>query len=350
MIVHLYPLTSYQKDREKILYSKSFRRLSHKTQVFFTKDAGDHYRTRLTHTLEVAHLARILGHALGVNEDLCEAIALAHDLGHPPFGHAGERALASCMALNGGFDHNFQALRIVLFLEKEHPDRPGLNLTLETLEGILKHNFPCTFDDETLSFLEGKVPSFFLEKQFLQSPPSIEAQIASLSDDIAYGAHDIDDGLRAGFFTFEDLEEIPLIWDLLKEDFYKGGEIPSSYLLSKIITLMKTDILDQTMSNFSLKSKGDLRFLNEFLVAFSPQMENCQKILKDFLRLRMYEHPLILESVEKAHTILKSLFDAYLDTSFPFSEEGRERGICDFISGMTDRYALNEYENVSRET
>jgi dGTPase len=356
---------AFRRDSDRIIHSSAFRRLKHKTQVFVF-DEGDHYRTRLTHTLEVAQIARSLARALGLDEDLAEALALAHDLGHPPFGHAGERALDACLADLGGFDHNAQTLRIVTLIERRYPEFDGLNLTWETLEGIVKHNGPLT--DQGLRpvarYAGRGVPASILacnraRDLMLWTFPSAEAQCAGIADDIAYNAHDIDDGLRAGLFEVDDLAALPiaagLIADIVKR--YPGIE-PARLvheLVRRLIGRLIDDVITESNRRFARaapRTADDVRNANEPMVGFSPPMAATDRAIKDFLLPRMYRHARIMRIMANAETVVRDLFTHYMASPAAMPAEwaqdcadipGRARRVADFVAGMTDRYALIEH-------
>jgi dGTPase len=355
---------AFRRDCDRIIHSTAFRRLKHKTQVFVFHE-GDHYRTRLTHTLEVAQIARSLARALGLDEDLSEALALAHDLGHPPFGHAGERALDAALGASGGFDHNAQALRVVTQLERRYAEFDGLNLSWETLEGLVKHNGPLTDRDGTAigRYRSRGVPpaiGLYSKLQDLQlwSQPSAEAQAAAVADDIAYDAHDIDDGLRAELFHLDDMAEVPLVGDIL-------GMIRTQYpqlersrvaheLVRRLITRMIEDVIDESgkrLSALAPQSADAIRLSDAARVEFSQAMSVADRGIKDFLYAGMYRHPRIIRIMGEAEQVVLQLFDRYTSTPRDLppewaSDTGTEEGprrIADFIAGMTDRYALAEH-------
>jgi len=335
--------TAFQRDRDRILHTTAFRRLEYKTQVFVIYE-GDYYRTRLTHTLEVAQIGRTLARALGANEDLVEAICLAHDLGHPPFGHAGEAMLNALMAGHGGFDHNRQSLRIVDFLEQRFPDFRGLNLTWEVREGIVKHETEYDVADAA---------GFEPEKR-----GTLEAQLANPADEIAYNAHDLDDGLRSGLITPRDLEGIAW-WERLKESIGWAGDhftdLIRHRLIRRFIGLLVTDLLTETHRRLEMwgpDSPEAVRSLPENVVAFSPEVHRMNRELKTFLLERFYRHPRVIRMQKKAERVVAELFQAYVaePAQLPLEvqarlEEGEDlyRVVCDYIAGMTDRFALQEY-------
>ncbi len=352
----------YARDRDRILHSTAFRRLNYKTQVFIYHE-GDHYRSRLTHTLEVAQIARALARRLHVDEDLTEALALAHDLGHPPFGHAGERALDAAMEHAGGFDHNAQSLRVVTELEKKYARFDGLNLTWETLEGLVKHNGPL--QGAKAAKPERTVPESILAycaRQDLElgSYPSLEAQVASLADDIAYNNHDIDDGYRAGLFTFAELAEVPIAERALGDvrNAYPGIEGPRLLYESirRLISAMIDNAVAETerrLVKLAPRSANDVRHAGGAMVAFSETMRHDLDRLRAFLFARVYRHPRIAGIMGDAENVVRDLFKRYSEDSDALPPEWRgsaprearayARHISDFIAGMTDRYALAEH-------
>jgi len=347
----------YQRDRDRIIHSTALRRLKHKTQVFVYHE-GDHFRTRLTHSLEVAQVARSMARSLGLDEDLTEALSLAHDLGHTPFGHAGETALNACMKDWGGFDHNAQALRIVTSLERRYADFDGLNLTWETLEGLVKHNGP----------LSGKPAGFAEFEHFADLMPdsyaSAEAQVAAISDDIAYNAHDIDDGLRARLFDVIDLADVPLAGEALSDALQQHPKLERSRLthetVRRVISWMIRDVLSETVRQVGktgVASANDVRALGRPLVSFSAQMSENNRVLQRFLAKRMYQHDKVQRIMGRAQRVVHDLFDLYMSdhATLPKDWQGRihpgedkenARQICDFIAGMTDRYAIDEHKRL----
>ena len=345
--------SEFQRDRDRILHSAAFRRLKHKTQVFVSNE-GDHYRTRLTHSLEVSQIARSISKIFNLNEDLTETLSLSHDIGHPPFGHAGEDALSECMVSHEGFDHNDQAIRIVHLLEKKYFDFEGLNLTWETLEGLVKHNGPMTKDvPKTIEALDRE---FDLK---LNEFSSIEAQIASIADDIAYNNHDLDDGLRAGFFSYDDLAELPMIGEIIKNfpknyNSYDMQRI-NNEITRKSTSIMITDVIN-TISEKVKKSKvrcnEDVRLNNEKIADFSDKTKEEVKYIRSFLSMKMYNHDKVKAMTSNAHQIISSLFKLFIEQDEKFikehmkkiiSDEDKPRAVCDFIAGMTDNYAQNFY-------
>ena len=365
---------AFRRDCDRIIHATAFRRLAHKTQVFVFHE-GDHFRTRLTHTLEVTQIARSLARALGLDEDLAEALALAHDLGHPPFGHAGERALDRCLAACGGFDHNAQTLRVVTALEKRYPAFDGLNLSWETLEGLVKHNGPLTLRDGTPTgpYRERALPHAIalhggIQDLELWSFASAEAQIAAIADDIAYDAHDIDDGLRAGLFVLEDLADVPLIRDILGDIRHQHPALDPSRLahelVRRLITQMIEDVIAETgrrLRALAPRSADDVRHAEHPVGAFSPAMAEADRAIKGFLYPRMYRHSRIMRIMGDAESLLRALFARYLEQPDDMPAEwadivdrgdaaARARHIADFIAGMTDRYALMEHARLFDST
>jgi len=364
---------AFRRDCDRIIHSSAFRRLAHKTQVFVYHE-GDHYRTRLTHTLEVAQIARSLARALGLDEDLAEALALAHDLGHPPFGHAGERALDEALSRFGGFDHNAQALRIVTDLERRYAAFDGLNLTWETLEGLVKHNGPLTdrAGQAVARYRERGVPSAILAYTKIQdlelwSQPSAEAQVAALSDDIAYDAHDIDDGLRADLFTLDDIAVVPIIGDIVREiDAAFPALEPARRVhevVRRLITRMIEDVIAETGRRAAAHkpSAAEIRKAVSPLIAFSPAMQKADAAIKGFLYPRMYRHARVMRVMDDAEKVVRDLFAHYAETpadlpaewahaSALTDESARARHIADYIAGMTDRYALIEHAKYFKVT
>ena len=349
----------FQRDRDRIIHSAAFRRLQHKTQVFVHHE-GDHYRSRLTHSLEVAQIARSVARELGLEEDLAEALALAHDLGHPPFGHAGEDALNAVMADFGGFDHNAQALRILTYLEKRYAEFDGLNLTWESLEGIAKHNGPVAppFPAALAEYSEHQD----LDLGTYAGP---EAQVAALADDIAYNNHDIDDGVRAGLFTLDALADVPLVGPVLAHVRDKYPALPQSQLVfetvRRVINLMVSDLVAQTRRNVSKAtplSVEDVRRLGSPLAAFSGDLLAQEKELRAFLVNSMYRHDRVNKMSQQGKQIVTDLFRFYLDNPAQLPDDWRSendeaqdqqklaRGIADFVAGMTDRYAIDSHESL----
>ena len=349
--------SEYQRDRDRVLHSAAFRRLKHKTQVFVSHE-GDHYRTRLTHSLEVSQIARSICRIFNLNEDIAETLSIAHDIGHPPFGHAGEEALKKLMSKHGGFDHNDQAIRIVHLLEKKYFDFDGLNLTWETLEGLVKHNGPIMKEvPPTILKLNSE---FDLE---LKEYPSLEAQIASISDDIAYNNHDIDDGLRAGFFTYSDLKDLPLIGEII-DNLPKNFETRDIQRINNEITrrstnLMISDIImniEKNINNEKITSINQIRGLDKPVVNFTNEMKSKVDSVRKFLSTRMYSHDSINDMSKNAHDIITFLYNFLINAEDSILKElkidlnrddSKNRIICDFIAGMTDNYARKIYEKYS---
>src|SRR5712672_2415524 len=365
----------FRRDCDRVIHSTAFRRLKYKTQVFVFHE-GDHYRTRLTHSLEVAQIARALARQVGLDEDLTEALALAHDLGHPPFGHAGERALDACMQAHGGFDHNAQTLRVVTSLEHRYPEFDGLNLTWETLEGIVKHNGPLAersgaavgrYRDHGIpSGISDYTGTYDLE---LWSFASLEAQVAAIADDIAYDAHDIDDGLRAGLFTVDDLKIMPLAADMIADidqhypaldDDRRGAELVRE-LISRLILAVFSEACTR-LEAAKPTSVDDVRNHGEVLIAFSPSIAQAEADIRSFLKQHMYRHPRVMRVMGEAEQILFDLFARYQKVPGDLppewlppgaeaeTETERARRIGNFIAGMTDRFALTEHQRLFDST
>jgi dGTPase len=354
----------FQRDRDRIIHSTAFRRLKHKTQVFVYHE-GDHYRTRLTHSLEVAQIARTICRTLRLDEDLGEAVALAHDLGHTPFGHAGEEALHAAMKPYGGFDHNAQTLRILTKLEERYAEFNGLNLTWETLEGAVKHNGPLLKDGRTLEELPAAIVEYCQDHDLeLGGHAGAEAQVAALSDDIAYNNHDIDDGLRAGLFEVADLMELPLVGDMFGVVTQKYPGIGHARLIHeavrRVINAMVEDVLAETrrrLETAAPKSVADIRALGQPVVAFSPHMAATDRTVKAFLYKRMYEHWKLNRSHSKARRVVTDLFGLLFAEPNclppPWRERAEQAGpqaharlVADYIAGMTDRFALDEHRRL----
>ncbi len=343
----------FQRDRDRIIHSASFRRLKHKTQVFVNTD-GDHFRTRITHSIEVAQIARSISKYLNLNEDLAETLSLAHDLGHTPFGHAGEEALDECMKNYGGFDHNLQTLRIVMFLENKYFKFKGLNLTVETLEGLLKHNGPVE-DNALVNRLIG-VNTFKNKINFKTYPP-LEAQISAISDDIAYNNHDIQDGINAKLFKLEELVEIDFfkkIYTKYKKKINKKNyKIATYQIIRDSIDLMIRDLLNNSTNNLkklNVKSLKDLKKSNELIVNFSNKIKSSDEEIRFFLRNKMYNNKTVLRKNQRGKMIIKKLFNIIKSNPRKFLTKDqltkdKFRAISDFISGMTDRYAIKLYNN-----
>ena len=347
--------SDFQRDRDRIIHSTAFRRLKHKTQVF-VNTTGDHFRTRITHSLEVAQIARTLCKFFNLNEDLCETLSLAHDLGHTPFGHAGEDALNECMRKFGGFDHNIQTIRIALFLENRYYEFKGLNLTLETIDGLLKHNGPIKKLKKYNSII-GK--NYFTTKINFSSYPSLEAQIASISDDIAYNSHDLEDGLKSNLFKLKDLEKIPI----LKNIIFRHTKRKNKYSMDLIIRQIIREIINEMVKDVVKTTKYNIKkyHLNNLdkvyrahypIVNFSKQMNKFDKKIKHFLRQKMYYNKKVKKNTNQGKKIIKKLFSAiqrnpskYINVS-KYDKSNIARSICDFIAGMTDRYAINLYNKI----
>ncbi|MDG1826954.1 MAG: deoxyguanosinetriphosphate triphosphohydrolase [Henriciella sp.] len=351
--------TPFQRDRDRIIHASAFRRLKQKTQVFVAHE-GDHYRTRLTHSLEVAQIARSVARTLGLDEDLAEAMALAHDLGHPPFGHAGEDQLDECMAQYEGFDHNAQTLRVVTKMEERYPNFDGLNLTWEMLEGLCKHNGPLITADNSIDDLPAAFRDFpWLEQLELEQFAGPEAQVAALADDIAYNNHDIDDGITAGLFTIEDMLELPLVGDIFRsvqEDHpfldpqrtvYEGVRRLIGHWINDLVTETQ-----RRVDAYKPQSAADVRSMPVPLVAFSDALERDQRALRAFLYERMYKHYKVNRMRSQAKRILRELFDLFMaepetlpDLWRRDAEQAtpvrRARLVCDYLAGMTDNYAID---------
>jgi dGTPase len=366
--------SAFRRDCDRIIHCSAFRRLKHKTQVFVF-DEGDHYRTRLTHTLEVAQVARALARALRLDEDLAETLALAHDLGHPPFGHAGERALDQCLAAFGGFDHNAQTLRVVTALERRYPAFDGLNLTWETLEGLVKHNGPlagrdCTPLGRYRAHGIPKTIADYDQRQDLQlwSFASLEAQVAAIADDIAYDAHDIDDGLRAELFSLDNIAAVALPGTIIAEI---RGDFPTldsarriHEFIRRLIGLLIEDVTAETrrrLTALAPRSADDVRQAPSVVARFSAPMAEAEAAIKEFLKVRMYRHERVQRVMSDAANVVRDLFARY--SAHPgdlppewqeglagMDEAGRARHIADFIAGMTDRYALAEHARLFDST
>jgi len=357
--------SAFQRDRDRVIHCGAFRRLKHKTQVFVYHE-GDYYRTRLTHSLEVAQIARTVSRALGLNEDLAEALALAHDFGHTPFGHAGEDALDAAMAPYGGFDHNAQTLRLVTKLEHRYPTFDGLNLTWETLEGLVKHNGPLTGPRVAE---ERPIPAAIAEyvaghDLALDTYPSAEAQVAALADDIAYNSHDVDDGLRAGLFDLDDVADLPLVGPAFENMRARYGDIERSRLIhvaiSQMIGAMVEDLLGETRRRLhasAAASVADIRALDGPVAAFSAELAAADRAVKAFLHENMYRHHRVNRMTSKARRVVGEMFALLFaepellpaEWRRPAEQKdaaGRARTIADYIAGMTDRYALEVHRKL----
>ena len=357
--IHSEPSSSlrspYQRDRDRVIHSTAFRRLKHKTQVF-VNTTGDHYRTRITHSLEVAQIARTLAKYFNLNEDLCETLSLSHDLGHAPFGHAGEDALNECMKPYGGFDHNIQTIRIITLLENKYYNFKGLNLSIETIDGLVKHNGRVLNEDKFTNIL-GK--NFFKNKINYLKSPSLEAQLASISDDIAYNSHDLEDGLRAKLYTIEDLKNIPILSNIIRKHKkfikLKGSELVLRQIIRDIINEMVNDVILNTKKNIKKKKINSIKDIYEsksLLVSFSREMQLFDISIKHFLRERMYFSKNVLKKTNIGKKIIKVLFSKIKKNPSKFIKKSlykrnnNIRNISDFIAGMTDRYAINLYNSL----
>ena len=345
----------YQRDRDRIIHSSSFRRLKHKTQVFVNTE-GDHYRTRLTHSMEVSQIARTLTRSLGLNEDLSETLSLSHDLGHTPFGHAGEEALSECMKNYGGFNHNIQTLRIVTSLENKYYKFYGLNLTIETLDGLIKHNGPVK---NIVPYKKILKKNLFKNKITFNAFPSLEAQVAAISDDIAYNNHDLEDGLRAGLFTIKKISSISYLSGLINKHVKNiknfRREIIINQIVRDLINLMVVDVINTTNKNLEKinpQSINDIYKQDTMIVDFSDKMKKIDKRIKYFLKHNMYNHKKVIVNTNRGKRIIKDLFK-YISknprkhiSNELFKNELKERVIADFIAGMTDRYAINIHKKI----
>ena len=347
--------TPFQRDRDRIIHSSSFRRLKHKTQVFVNTD-GDHYRTRLTHSMEVSQISRTLAKYLGLNEDLCETISLAHDMGHTPFGHAGEKILNECMKNFGGFNHNIQTLRIVSIIENKYYKFNGLNLTIETLDGLIKHNGPIkdfSVYDEIIK------KSIFKNKIYFKQYPSLEAQISSISDDIAYNNHDLEDGLRAKLFDMNALKSVSFISKIMKKHLKNKKnfrrEVIVNQIIRETINCMVLDVISNTKKNLKMinpKSIKDIYKQDHFIVDFSTSMKKNLSEIKEFLKINMYNNKKVVHNNNKGKKVINTLFinllknhKKYIGKNL-FKNEPKERIIADYIAGMSDRFAINLYSNI----
>ncbi len=345
----------YQRDRDRIIHSSSFRRLKHKTQVFVNTE-GDHYRTRLTHSMEVSQISRTLARFLGLNEDLCETLSLSHDLGHTPFGHAGEEVLNQCMKKHGGFDHNIQTLRIVTLLENKYYKFFGLNLTIETLDGLIKHNGPVKNLHLYNTILK---KNLFKNKIVFHTFPSLEAQVASISDDIAYNNHDLEDGLRANLFTIEKFNSIPFVSKLINKHVINTKsfrrEIIINQIVRELINVMVVDVINTTNRNlkkYNPQSIKDIYKQDHLIVDYSDKMKKVDMQIKNFLKHNMYDHKKVIINTNKGKRIIKVLFNYLLKNPKKYindellKKELKERVVADFIAGMTDRYAINLHKKI----
>tara|TARA_B110000438_G_scaffold153273_1_gene147288 strand:+ start:1040 stop:2170 length:1131 start_codon:yes stop_codon:yes gene_type:complete len=347
--------TPFERDRDRIIHSNSFRKLKHKTQVFIESDS-DYYRTRLTHSLEVAQIARSLCRALNLNEDLGEVVSLSHDLGHPPFGHNGEKSLNICMEAFGGFNHNDQTLRVVTNIEKRHPNFDGLNLTWESLEGLVKHN----------GIIENNIPFHInqynqIHNLKLNLNPHLESQVASLSDDVAYNNHDVEDAIRAGLIDLDSLRELDYFKELIKNINYKYPKIENNLLTYQILRMSISQMINDIINNskniikqLDIKNISDIQNCNQFIISMTKQMKNECSSISSYLFKNVYNHPKLLEKKSNSEKIIFKLFE-YFDKNFnklPYDwlskneSDLKERIICDYISCMTDRYASKLYKSI----
>ena len=345
----------FQRDRDRIIHSTAFRRLKHKTQVF-VNTSGDHFRTRITHSLEVSQIARTLSKIFNLNEDLSETLSLAHDLGHTPFGHAGEEALNDCMNKYGGFDHNIQTVRIVTILENRYYNFNGLNLTLETLDGLIKHNGPVKNLDKYKKMFS---KNFFKKKINFSTNASLEAQIASISDDIAYNSHDLEDGLKSNLFSLSDLKKIPVLSELVMKHKKKlkdySIDIVVRQIIREIINEMVGDVISTTIKNIKLhkiRSLKNVYMAEKQIVSFSNKMKIFDLNIKNFLKEKMYFHKSVITKTNYGKKIIKELFfkikknpKKYINIR-KYNNTNIERIISDYIAGMTDRYAINLYNKI----
>ena len=345
----------FQRDRDRIVHSTAFRRLKHKTQVF-VNTSGDHFRTRITHSLEVSQIARTLSKFFNLNEDLSETLSLAHDLGHTPFGHAGEEALNYCMRNNGGFDHNIQTLRIITILENRYYEYQGLNLSLETLDGLIKHNGPIK-NLSKLNKILGK--NFFRNKINFNLNSSLEAQIASISDDIAYNSHDLEDGLKSNLFNLNHLKNIPVLNKIISKHIKKlkkySIDLVIRQIIREIINEMVNDVIKTTKTNIrinKIQKLNDIYRAKNQLVTFSKKMQIFDKKIKSFLKQKMYFHKNVNSKTNHGRKVIIKLFSQikknprqYINIK-KYNNSNTERMICDYIAGMTDRYAINLYNQI----
>lgn len=352
------PRTEFQRDRDRIIHSIAFRRLRSKTQVFIAPD-GDHYRTRLTHSLEVAQIGRVIARELGLDEDLTEALSLAHDIGHPPFGHAGEAALGQAMLHAGGYDHNAHGIRTLARIENPYCGWPGLNVSWETLEGLAKHNGPVAAPNWALAEIDEAYPLALSEW------PSLEAQIAAVSDDIAYDNHDIDDGLRAGFLELDDLLTLDFVADQFRTVERRFPHATRDQHLRELVReqigLMVNDVLETTRAAVKgMRSAEDVRNAGRQTGGFSPALAVEERRLKRFMYERLYYHPEQIATAERARDVVARLFAAYSQdettmpdswlATLPSEQPARSRHIADFIAGMTDRFAIEQYARIYGRT
>ncbi len=356
----------FQRDRDRIIHSGAFRRLMHKTQVFISPE-GDHFRTRLTHSLEVAQIARTMARVLNVDEDLCEAIALAHDLGHTPFGHSGEDTLHELMAPFGGFDHNDQALRVLVLLESRYIGYKGLNLSWETLEGVVKHNGPLLKGNQTISELPKTLSNYNQRHDLeLDTHSGIEAQIAALADDVAYNHHDMDDGLRAELFTIEDVcTEVPHVHDAFSKVYRDYPNVPPHLARAEAVRRLIGDMVEDVISETKRRlledkpqSAEELRHLSRPMVAFSAEMREKELALKSFMFKAMYRAPSVSLERDRATKQMNDIFKYYIEQPEKLPEEWKAqctgllahetaRIVADYIAGMTDRFAINLHHSLT---
>jgi dGTPase len=345
----------YQRDRDRIIHSSSFRRLKHKTQVFVNTE-GDHYRTRLTHSMEVSQIARTLARALNLNEDLCESLSLSHDLGHTPFGHAGEEILDKCMKKYGGFDHNIQTIRIVTHLENKYYKFKGLNLSIETLDGLIKHNGPVK---NLIPYNKILRKNEVFKKINFKNSPSLESQIATISDDIAYNNHDLEDGLRAKMFSIEKLQSIDFLNKIILKHLKNLKKFRKEIIINQIvresINSMVLDIIRNTNINlrkYKPKHINDIYLRKQPIVDFSTSMKKTVSQIRKFLKINMYNNKKVLVNTNNGKRIIKNLFDYLLEKPIKhinkdlLKKESKERVVADFIAGMTDRYAINMFKSL----
>ena len=346
--------SEYQRDRDRVIHCTAFRRLKHKTQVF-VNTIDDHYRTRITHSLEVSQIARTLAKHFNLNEDLCETLSLAHDLGHTPFGHAGEETLNECMIHHGGFDHNLQTIRVVTLLENKYLKFKGLNLTVETLDGLLKHNGPLRNTKKLENMIGLK---YFKKKIIFQNRPSFEAQLAAISDDIAYNSHDLEDGLKAGLFKVKDLQEIDIIKLFIKK--YKSkmitDELIKRIISRELINYLVIDVIKNTKSTLKkhkIKNLNSIYNSNINVVNFSSEVKVLDSQIKNFLQRKMYYSPEVLRRTNKGKKVIALLFKKIIKSPNKIKEikinkkQNIYRQVSDFIAGMTDRYALRLYKKLT---
>ena len=345
----------YQRDRDRIVHSSSFRRLKHKTQVFVNTE-GDHYRTRLTHSMEVSQIARTLARTLHLNEDLSETLSLAHDLGHTPFGHAGEEVLRDCMENYGGFDHNIQTLRIVTLIENKYYNFYGLNLTIDTLDGLIKHNGPV-LNLKNFNKILGK--EIFKNKIIFKTFPSLESQVSAISDDIAYNNHDLEDGLRAGLFSVDQIKSLPVVGNIIKKHIKKQKKYRKEIIINQItrelINFMVIDVIKNTKKNiklYKIKKLRDVLNHNSKIVDFSDKVKKVDLQIKHFLKINMYNNKKVVVNTNIGKIIIEDLFKYLIKKPKKFINKNLlkrndvERVVADFIAGMTDRFAINLHKQI----